>query len=103
MAWGIQTWDANGVKNNYGIKPTMVLGRATVTSFSQSGTWSFAIRSGYVLKYVQAPLENVNTGLRRKFTVSGGKITCSPAGTGQYEINTEPAIAAVLVFYQEKA
>ena len=27
MAWGIQTWDANGIPNNYGIKPVSVVGR----------------------------------------------------------------------------
>jgi hypothetical protein len=27
MTWGIQTWDANGNPNNYGIKPVSVVGR----------------------------------------------------------------------------
>ena len=26
MTWGIQTWDASGVPNNYGIKPVTVVG-----------------------------------------------------------------------------
>lgn len=103
MVYGVESWNSNGVKNNYGIKPSMVLGRVTLASFSQSGSWSFTLRVGYTLKYIQTPLENVNTGLRRKFTINGGAITCTAASTTQFEINTEPAIAAVLVFYQEKA
>ncbi|MFC3189813.1 hypothetical protein [Pseudocitrobacter faecalis] len=101
--FGFASWNSQGKRNNYGIKPSMVLGRSSVASFSQSGNWSFTLRAGYVLKYIQAPVENVNTGLRRKFTISGGTITCTAANTTQFETNTEPAIAAVIVFYQEKA
>ncbi|ENB6636648.1 hypothetical protein ABH584_002874, partial [Enterobacter hormaechei] len=46
MAWGIQTWDANGIPNNYGIKPVSVVGRVQLSEGQTSGSWSFTIPAG---------------------------------------------------------
>ena len=40
MAYGIQTWDASGKPNNYGIKPVSVVGRIQLAAGQTSGSWS---------------------------------------------------------------
>lgn len=102
MAWGIQTWDANGVPNNYGIKPTMVLSRVNVSNGQVSGSWAFTIESGYQLRYLQCPFQSVNSADRRKINFSGGTASLSNATSSDYTENTEPAVAGMIIFYQEK-
>ena len=46
MAYGIQTWDASGNPNNYGIKPVSVVGRIQLAAGQNSGSWSFTVPSG---------------------------------------------------------
>ncbi len=46
MARGIQTWDANGNPNNYGIKPVSVVGRVQLSEGQTSGSWSLPFRQG---------------------------------------------------------
>ncbi|EBU7538791.1 hypothetical protein DK055_14595 [Salmonella enterica subsp. salamae serovar Sofia] len=102
MAWGVQTWDDNGVPNNYGIKPTMVLSRVNVSNGQVSGSWSFTIESGYQLRYLQCPFQSVNSASRRRINFSGGTASLSSAASSDYTENTEPAVAGMIIFYQEK-
>lgn len=46
MSWGIQTWDASGSPNNYGIKPVSVVGRIPLAAGQNSGAWSFSLPQG---------------------------------------------------------
>lgn len=39
MSWGIQTWDANGVPNNYGIKPVSVVGIIDLALGQKTGSY----------------------------------------------------------------
>ncbi|WP_410690010.1 hypothetical protein [Citrobacter freundii] len=41
MTWGIQTWDANGVPNNYGIKPVTVVGIIDLALGQKTGSYQF--------------------------------------------------------------
>lgn len=38
MVWGIQTWDVNGIPNNYGIKPVSVVGMVSLAEGQASGS-----------------------------------------------------------------
>lgn len=51
MAWGVQTWDANGNPNNYGIKPVSVYGSQLLTDGQNSGTWTIPVPSGLRLNF----------------------------------------------------
>lgn len=43
---GIQTWDANGVPNNYGIKPISVVGIIDLLVDQKTGSYSFNFGTG---------------------------------------------------------
>ncbi|WP_138118320.1 hypothetical protein [Klebsiella pneumoniae] len=46
MAFGYNAWDANGVPNNYGIKPVSVTGFFFIDVNQKSGQWEFSIPQG---------------------------------------------------------
>jgi len=99
MAWGIQTWDANGIPNNYGIKPVSVVGMVSLAEGQASGSWSFPVPAGFRLGYVVS-LDNGGTKVGRQVVISGNIITISPAseiGPGNY-----PASACELVVFMER-
>lgn len=52
MSWGIQTWNANGIPNNYGLKPVSVAGRIPLAAGQTSGSWSFTVPSGFKVGFV---------------------------------------------------
>ncbi len=100
MAWGIQTWDANGIPNNFGIKPVSVVGMVSLAEGQASGSWSFPVPAGFKLGYVVS-LDNGGTKVGRHIMASGNIITISPAsenGPGNY-----PASACELVVFMERA
>ena len=100
MAWGIQTWDANGIPNNYGIKPVSVVGMVSLAEGQASGSWSFPVPAGFRLGYVVS-LDNGGTKVGRHIVASGNTISLSPAsevGPGNY-----PASACELVIFMERA
>ena len=43
MEWGVQTWNANGVPNNYGIKPVSVYGTQVLANGQKSGSWTVSV------------------------------------------------------------
>lgn len=100
MAWGIQTWDANGIPNNYGIKPVSVIGVIPLASGQNSGAWSFPVPAGFRVGFVVS-LDTGGTTVGRRIVASGNTITILPAselGVGNY-----PASACELVVFMEKA
>lgn len=100
MDWGIQTWDANGVPNNYGIKPVSVVGRIPLSEGQNSGSWSFAIPAGMKVGFA-VTLDKGAVSVGRRIVASGNTITLSAAssvGMGNY-----PASECELVVFVEKA
>lgn len=100
MAWGIQTWDANGIPNNYGIKPVSVVGRIQLSEGQTSGSWSFTIPAGMKVGFV-ASLDKGAVSVGRRIVASGNTITlsaASSAGIGNY-----PASECELVIFVENA
>lgn len=100
MAWGIQTWDANGIPNNYGIKPVSVVGRIQLSEGQTSGSWSFTIPAGMKVGFVVS-LDKGAVSVGRRIVASGNTITlsaASSAGIGNY-----PASECELVVFVENA
>lgn len=100
MDWGIQTWDANGVPNNYGIKPVSVVGRIPLSEGQNSGSWSFTIPAGMKVGFAIS-LDKGAVSVGRRIVASGNTITLSAAssvGIGNY-----PASECELVVFVEKA
>lgn len=100
MDWGIQTWDANGVPNNYGIKPVSVVGRIPLSEGQNSGSWSFTIPAGMRVGFA-VTLDKGAVSVGRRIVASGNTITlsaASSAGVGNY-----PASECELVVFVEKA
>lgn len=89
--WGIQTWDASGNPNNYGINPTNVVGTFYLVSNQVSGSHSFPVPAGCHLEVISVN-QNIyfETSMRRKFSVSGGVVTVSD-GAGDYSSETDQA------------
>lgn len=101
MAWGIQTWDANGVPNNYGIKPVSVVGRIALAAGQTSGTYSFTIPAGFKVGFAITLESGVYAAVGRRIVALGNTITissASEAGIGNY-----PANACEVVVFMEKA
>lgn len=100
MSWGIQTWDASGIPNNYGIKPVSVVGRIPLAAGQTSGAWSFTIPAGCKVGFVVS-LDVGSASVGRRIVASGNSISLMPAsdvGIGNY-----PASACELVVFMEKA
>ncbi|EDV0261191.1 hypothetical protein YM80_001760 [Salmonella enterica subsp. salamae] len=100
MTWGIQTWDANGVQNNYGIKPVSVVGRIQLSAGQTSGNWSFTVPAGMRVGFVISLDEGANK-VGRRIVASGNTITVTAAsdvGLGNY-----PASKCEVVVFMENA
>jgi len=100
MAFGIQTWDAAGRPNNYGIKPVSVVGRIPLSQGQTSGSWSFTIPAGMKLGFAVS-LDKGAVSVGRRIAASGNTISLSGAssvGVGNY-----PASECELIVFMEKA
>lgn len=100
MAFGIQTWSANGVPNNYGIKPVSVIGRITLTAGQNTGSWSFVVPAGMKVGFVVS-LDRGGDSVGRRIVASGNNITVSAAssvGLGNYA-----ASECELIVFMERA
>jgi len=99
MSWGIQTWDASGNPNNYGLVPISVLGYFGVAAGQQSGTLSYVIPAGFRMEFLQVTASDSYTTTRRTITVSGGTITLGAAADNNFGANTYPAITGFVIAY----
>ncbi|EUM69465.1 hypothetical protein L358_00024 [Enterobacter sp. MGH 12] len=100
MSWGIQTWDASGKPNNYGIKPVSVVGRIQLSEGQTSGSWSFTIPAGMKVGFVLT-LDEGAVSVGRRIIANGNTITLSTAsevGLGNY-----PASKCEVIVFMEKA
>lgn len=91
MTWGIQTWDANGVPNNYGIKPVSVVGTVQLTQGQTSGSYSFTVPAGMRVGFTFTLESGNSPNIGRRVVANGNTITVSPAstvGVGNYSSNS---------------
>lgn len=103
VSWGIQTWDANGNPNNTGIVPVLVVATVYLSAGQVSGTYSYAVPSGFNVAAIQSPITgDAYSGSRRKITGSGSTITISNA-SDDYSAGTYTAEECWLVIYLVKA
>lgn len=102
MTYGVQTWDANGVPNNYGIKPICVVGFVNLEKGQQSGTYSYTLPPYFRIGYIVSTGEFEYTELRRKITTSSTTISVSSAESNTYGPGIYPADKSQLVIYMEK-
>lgn len=103
MSWGIQTWDANGNPNNYGLVPISVLGYFAVAAGQQSGAASYTVPAGFRIEFLQVTASDSYTSARRTFTVSGGTITLGAAAETNFGAGTYPAINGYVIAYLRAA
>lgn len=103
MAWGIQTWDANGNPNNYGLVPISVLGYFAVAAGQQSGTVSYTVPVGFRMEFLQVTASDSYTTARRSITISGGTITLGAAADNDFGAGTYPAINGYVIVYLRAA
>ena len=100
MSWGIQTWDASGKVNNYGLVPISVLGFFSVSNGQQSGGATYSLPAGFVMEILQVCSDSNYTTKRRKITVSGGMVTITAASSDiDFGVNTFPAVAGFIIAY----
>ncbi len=103
MAYGIQTWDANGNPNNYGLVPISVLGFFAVNQNQQSGSVSYTVPAGFVMDILQVSSGETYSQTRRTVTVSGGSISIGAAADTNFGANTYPAIAGFIIAFLRAA
>lgn len=103
MTWGIQTWDANGKPNNYGLVPVSVVGFFAVSQNQQSGSASYTVPAGFVMDVLQVCSGETYTQTRRTVTVSGGNISIGAAADDNFGTNTYPAIAGFIIAFLRAA
>ncbi|MEL4014401.1 hypothetical protein [Dryocola clanedunensis] len=103
MTWGIQTWDANGKPNNYGLVPVSVVGFFAVGQNQQSGSVSYPVPAGFVMDVLQVCSGETYTQTRRTVTVSGGNISIGAAADDNFGTNTYPAIAGFVIAFLRAA
>ena len=99
MSWGIQTWDANGNPNNYGLVPISVLGYFAVAAGQQSGAASYTVPAGFRMEFLQVTASADYTTARRTITVSGGTIILGAAAENNFGAGTYPAINGFVIVY----
>ncbi|WP_158783270.1 hypothetical protein [Pantoea sp. BAV 3049] len=99
MTWGVQTWDAAGKPNNYGLVPVALVGQISLDAEQVSGSWSFTVPAGYRLDYLYLPKLSAYTQTRRAITISGGTVTVSSASSSTFGYGTEMAYAAFIIVY----
>jgi hypothetical protein len=69
--YGVQTWDASGKVNNYGIKPVSVSGTLQLAVNQKTGSYSVPLPPGCKLTYFQIMNDDQWGTGRRKVTISG--------------------------------
>lgn len=101
MAYGIATYDANGIYNNYGIRPVTVVGNIELANGQVSGSYSFNIPSGTKVGFVVFAQSDslISYTDKRLIEASGNTITVS-ATTGYGNGVTSTGASNVIVFLE---
>ncbi|EIF6650266.1 hypothetical protein H6D83_000959 [Escherichia coli] len=100
--FGVATWDASGKANNYGIRPSVVVGYISLSSGQVSGTYTFTVPTGCKLSYGMTLDHGTTSTTRRKITISGGTVSISSAGN-TVGANIWPASQCEIVIFAEVA
>lgn len=103
MAWGFQSWDANGKPNNYGIVPISVAGVFKLTSGQQSGSYSYSVPDGYALQFAVGFTPANYTAKRRRINISGNSIVITSAADSSMGGDVYQADVADVIVYMVKA
>ncbi|WP_235024089.1 hypothetical protein [Enterobacter hormaechei] len=74
--YGVQTWDASGKVNNYGVKPVSVCGYLQLAQNQKTGSYTVALPPGCRLTYFQSMNGDQFGTSRRKITISGEQQQC---------------------------
>ncbi len=99
MAYGLQTFDGNGADNNTGIVRILALGTFSVGQ-EQSNSATFTVPAGYRMDYLfQSHQATGGTASRRLITISGGTISLSAVGNGDFSAGTQNAMAGYFLLY----
>ena len=101
-AWGIKTWDANGIPNNYGLVPITVIGSIPVGTGQVTGGLYYDAPAGFVLDFIWTSTETIFNPSRRRVSVTGNSITISPAANGDYSAGAYPADGGWLIGFIRK-
>lgn len=101
---GFATWDANGIPNNYGVKPISLVGKIDLSEGQKNGTYPFTVPSGFKLGYLVglAPSFDDYQAGRRTITASGNSIIIGSAGDNSIGTNVYVADKAQVVVFLEK-
>ena len=96
--FGFASWDANGVPNNYGIKPVTVVGIIDLALGQKTGSYQFNLEPGLKVGFAVGTLEDKGT---ISYTDTGNTITIQPSGSDG--INDYPAVKVQLIVFAETA
>lgn len=100
MDWGVQTWDANGIPNNYGIKPVSVIGFIPLAAGQNSGTYTFSnVPAGMKVGFALTLETGSSASVGRRIVASGNTITISAASTNG--LGNYPSNAVDMIVYLE--
>ncbi|UTQ80557.1 hypothetical protein Motto_22 [Pseudomonas phage Motto] len=102
MAYGIGTWNANGVYNNYGIKPVSVITNIPLANGQVSGQWNFDVPAGKKLGFVVS-LYVGGTQVGRRIYVSGNSLIVTSAPSSSVGAGYYAASQCEVVVYLENA
>jgi len=78
-SWGIETWDANGISNNKGLRPFLFSQLIRLTP-GQTGSWSITLSPGTKLGFMFFPDDtgaSSQSEFTRRINVSGPSVTVS--------------------------
>lgn len=101
--YGISTWDANGVYNNYGIKPVTVVDTIHLSTGQVSGRYSFTIPPGTKVGFTISTEMGTFATNSRKIVASGNTITISQTNQNDLSGSAFPANECYLVVFLENA
>lgn len=99
MSFGIQTWDAKGNPNNYGLVPVSVLGYFSVATGQKSGGATYDVPAGFALDFLVINSGDTYTQARRRVVASGSSISISSAADNDFGANTYPALAGFIIAF----
>lgn len=98
MSYGFGTWDASGNDNNTGLVKINAVA-VWVVSATQTGSQSYPVPAGYSLDVLFQPGGEVVGSGRRRISVSGGQVTISAVGDGDFSDGTIPNYAGTILIY----
>ena len=100
--FGFASWDANGVPNNYGIKPVSVVGIIDLALGQKTGSYQFNLEPGLKVGFAVGTMEDkgsISYTDIRSIIASGNTITIQPSGGDG--INDYPAMKVQLIVFAE--